>query len=71
MKLYWTMPPGLKEHYRRELALYKTEFEKRNLQQAWRHLECAHILAQSCPRDILGNPPARTAVWQFGMSSYF
>lgn len=26
MKLYWTMPKGIKEHYRRELKLYETEF---------------------------------------------
>lgn len=51
MKLYWTMPRGIKEHYRRELDLYKTELTQRNLQQAWRHLERAHILAQAWPRE--------------------
>ncbi len=65
------MPQGIKKHYRQELDLYKTEFAQQNLPQAWHHLECAHILAQSCPRDILGNPPARIAGWQLGVSSYF
>ena len=51
MKLYWTMPQGLKEHYRRELDLFKTEFVQRNLPQAWHHLERAHILAQAWPRE--------------------
>lgn len=51
MKLYWTMPQGIKEHYRRELELYETEFAQRHLQQAWRHLERAHILAQAWPRE--------------------
>lgn len=51
MKLYWTMPDGLKAHYRHELELYKTEFDQRHIQQAWRHLERAHILAQAWPRE--------------------
>lgn len=51
MKLYWTMPEGLKEHYRRELDFYKTEFVQRNLPKAWHHLERAHILAQAWPRE--------------------
>lgn len=49
MKLYWTMPKGLQTYYRHELNLYQTEFAKRNLQQAWHHLERAHILAQAWP----------------------
>jgi len=51
MKLYWTMPQVVKAHYCRELDLYKTEFKRRNLTQAWRHLERAHILAQAWPRE--------------------
>ncbi len=51
MKFYWTIPQGLKEHYLLELDLYKTEFGQRNLQQAWRHLERTHILAQAWPRE--------------------
>ncbi|MBX2914525.1 MAG: DUF3703 domain-containing protein [Cyclobacteriaceae bacterium] len=51
MKLYWSMPDGLKIHYRGELELYKTELDKGNLQDAWRHLERAHILGQPWPRE--------------------
>lgn len=51
MKFYWTMPKGVKEHYRNELDLYKSEFTRSNLQQAWHHLERAHILAQPWPRE--------------------
>lgn len=51
MKFYWVMPQGIKEHYRRELDLYRIEFAQRNLSQAWRHLERAHILAQAGPRE--------------------
>jgi hypothetical protein len=51
MKLYWNMSDGLKLHYRRELQHYQSEFAQRNLQQAWRHLERAHILSQPWPRE--------------------
>jgi hypothetical protein len=51
MKFYWTMPQGLKEHYCRELDLYKIEFAQRNFPQSWNHLERAHILAQAWPRE--------------------
>lgn len=34
MKIYWTMPQGIKEHYRRELDLYNAEFAQQNLPQA-------------------------------------
>jgi hypothetical protein len=46
MKLYWTMPRGLKLHYRKELELYQTEMKKGNWTLAWRQLERAHILGQ-------------------------
>lgn len=51
MKLYWSMPEGLKAHYRKELGLYEAELEKQNRQVAWRHLERAHILGQPWPRE--------------------
>lgn len=51
MILYWKMPDGLKIHYRQELTNYNTELGKNNLQKAWRHLERAHILGQSWPRE--------------------
>ena len=46
MKLYWTMPAGLRAHYRQELENYRSEISKANLQLAWRQLERAHIIGQ-------------------------
>lgn len=49
MKLYWNIPSGLKKYYLQELALYKSAFQAQHLQQAWHHLERAHILGQAYP----------------------
>jgi hypothetical protein len=46
MKLYWTMPAGLRVHYMQELEIYKKEISKGDLQLAWRQLERAHIIGQ-------------------------
>lgn len=43
------MPKGLKSHYQNELSAYRLELEEGHLQQAWRHLERAHILGQAYP----------------------
>ena len=51
MKLYWKMPDGLKSHYEKELLDYEEQFSKGNLSVAWRHLERAHILGQSWPKE--------------------
>lgn len=51
MKLYWNMPDGLRVHYRQELENFRNEMTRGNLQVAWRHLERAHILGQSWPRE--------------------
>jgi hypothetical protein len=51
MKFYWTMPPGLKVHYRQELKNYEAELVTGNLQVAWRKLERAHIFGQAWPRE--------------------
>jgi hypothetical protein len=51
MKLYWSMPDGLRAHYSKELERYEAELKMRNLQEAWRYLERAHILGQSWPRE--------------------
>ena len=51
MKLNWTMPEGLRTHYKEELMKYREEFAKGNLSIAWRHLERAHILGQPWPRE--------------------
>jgi Protein of unknown function (DUF3703) len=49
MKIYSTMPTGLKPFYRQELLMAKTEFDKNHYQQSWLHLERAHILGQPYP----------------------
>lgn len=46
MKVFWSMPEGLRIHYRKELRDYGDEVSKGNLHAAWRHLERAHILGQ-------------------------
>jgi len=46
MKVYWTMPAGLRAHYRQELEIYKMEIRKADFQRAWRQLERAHIIGQ-------------------------
>ena len=46
MKLYWSMPGGLKIYYQKELEKYRIELASDNLQVAWRQLERAHILGQ-------------------------
>jgi hypothetical protein len=51
MKFYWNIPSGLKQYYRQELTLYKTAFQAQHLQQAWYHLERAHILGQAFPKE--------------------
>lgn len=45
------MPNGLGEHYQKELSEYKTALAAEHLQQAWRHLERAHILGQPYPKE--------------------
>lgn len=49
MKFNTAMPKGLKPHYHQELVLYKEKLAKGHLQEAWRHLERAHILGQAYP----------------------
>jgi hypothetical protein len=49
MKLYTTMPKALNPFYREELLLAKNEFDKKQYQQSWLHLERAHILGQPYP----------------------
>lgn len=51
MKFYWTMPAGLKVHFKHELEKYQSELSKGNFQIAWKHLERAHIIAQSWPKE--------------------
>jgi Protein of unknown function (DUF3703) len=51
MQFYWTMPAGLKVYYQQELSNYKAAFKENNLAVAWHHLERAHVLGQSWPRE--------------------
>lgn len=46
MKVYWTMPAGLRIKFRQELEIYKIEISKADFQRAWRQLERAHIIGQ-------------------------
>lgn len=43
------MPKAWKEAYKEELRQYRTSLKGRNLPQAWRHLERAHIIGQYHP----------------------
>lgn len=49
MKLNTTIPIGLKKYLDNEVELFKVYYSQKHLQQAWRHLERAHILGQSYP----------------------
>ena len=51
MKFYWDIPIGLKNHYLEELKQYKNAFKAQDLAKSWHHLERAHILAQSYPKE--------------------
>jgi hypothetical protein len=49
MKLYWTMPASLRQHYQQELQHYQNAFAAGHLSEAWGHIERAHILGQAWP----------------------
>lgn len=49
MKINTTIPQGLKQYLSNELEAFKVAFVQKHYQQAWRHLERAHILGQSYP----------------------
>ena len=49
MKLYTSLPKGLKPFYEIELSNYRREYASGNLKGAWNHLERAHILGQKYP----------------------
>jgi len=51
MKLYWTMPAGLKTYYLHELKVYEKELADGWLDRAWYHLERAHVLGQAWPME--------------------
>lgn len=45
------MPKGLGEYYQKELSRYKIFLDSGQLEQAWYHLERAHILGQTYPKE--------------------
>lgn len=49
MILHTKMPGKIKPYYRKELDSYRRKLEKGHLQEAFRHLERAHILGQPYP----------------------
>lgn len=49
MKLHTAMPAKLKPYFNKELKDYQNEFNKGDLQAAWKHLERAHIIGQRYP----------------------
>lgn len=51
MKFNWKIPQGLKSHYQSELTQYAGALRAGHLQQAWGHLERAHILGQAYPKE--------------------
>ncbi|HMI66590.1 MAG TPA: DUF3703 domain-containing protein [Cyclobacteriaceae bacterium] len=51
MKVYWSMPAGVKIFFRQELRKFRIESGRGNLTMAWYYLERAHILGQTWPRE--------------------
>jgi hypothetical protein len=51
MKFNWTMPETLRPYYEKELQHAHTCLEQGQVLAAWRHLERAHILGQSYPKE--------------------
>jgi hypothetical protein len=49
MKLNTKIPKELKPFYTQELKEYRRQFRNGNLQNAWNHLERAHIIGQAYP----------------------
>uniref|UniRef100_UPI00404879CA DUF3703 domain-containing protein n=1 Tax=Roseivirga sp. TaxID=1964215 RepID=UPI00404879CA len=49
MEINSIMPKGLKAYYQKELDAYREKLAMGHLQEAWRHLERAHILGQPYP----------------------
>ncbi len=49
MKIYTSLPKELKPFFTKELDNYKKELANKNLENAWRYLERAHILGQKYP----------------------
>ena len=51
MKVNTKMPNKLKHCYIKELLAFKDNLQNNNLQNAWHHLERAHIIGQKYPYE--------------------
>ena len=49
MRFNTSMPASLRLYYEREISSYYNCLSDENLQQAWRHLEKAHVIGQAYP----------------------
>lgn len=49
MEFYISIPKSLKLYYKLELEKYRIEYSNGNLNNAWNHLERAHIIGQKYP----------------------
>jgi hypothetical protein len=49
MTFYISMPSKLQPYFEKELKAYYSCMQNSNLQQAWRHLEKAHVIGQAYP----------------------
>ena len=49
MKLYTRLPENLKPYFDQELQQYSKEYHQGRLENAWKHLERAHIIGQRYP----------------------
>ena len=43
------MPGSLRPYFEKELSAYDSSLQENKLQQAWRHLEKAHVIGQAYP----------------------
>ncbi|HCL05433.1 MAG TPA: hypothetical protein DHW64_05480 [Chitinophagaceae bacterium] len=49
MKLYTTMPVALKPFFKQSLQDYATALRRKEMAEAWYHLEKAHVIGQRYP----------------------
>ncbi|AKP53979.1 DUF3703 domain-containing protein [Cyclobacterium amurskyense] len=51
MKLYTSIPTKLAPYFKEQIKKYSIEYNAGNLENAWMHLEKAHILGQRYPYE--------------------
>ena len=51
MKFNIAIPRTLRPYFRKELTLYREQYNANNLDQAWKHLERAHVIGQAYPYE--------------------